>query len=111
MLEQHPTPKRGREQAIEKAARLLADNRVRRMDEARVYEVLGDHETYLVVVDRLGMHCPCPCRVPLCSHVLAVAGLREREAAQRARDEHMVDEYERGQSDVWDRDRDKDLVF
>lgn len=70
-------PKR-REQAIIKAARLIADDRVKVDKTAVVYLVSGDHDLYRVIADPGGIFCPCDARGPLCSHVLAVALIRQQ---------------------------------
>lgn len=57
----------------------MSDGRVRLSDTARVYEVDGDTETYRVMADLDGIFCPCDSHTPLCSHVLAVAAVRERD--------------------------------
>lgn len=78
MSSEHPIPLR-REQPIQKAARLMAEDRVRLSDSARVYLVDGDSETYRVMADLDGIFCPCDATTPLCAHVLAVAAVRERD--------------------------------
>ncbi len=67
-----------REQQIEKAARLLSEDRVMLEPDAQVYRVLGDTGTYNVIATPDGIFCPCPARTPLCSHMLAVALVRQR---------------------------------
>jgi hypothetical protein len=68
------TPRHPHEEPIQKAARLIAEGRIHFAPHARVYDVEGDHETYRVIVDpNAGIFCPCPARLPLCSHALAVA--------------------------------------
>lgn len=78
----HTTPIGARREApIVKAARLLAENRVRRAPTAAVYVVAGDTGSYRVVADSDGIYCPCAARTPLCAHVLAVAQARGIERA------------------------------
>lgn len=74
----HPSPhgRRRREQPIQKAARLLLEERVRFLPSAVVYEVDGDHGTYQVIADGPAYRCPCESRNPLCAHVLAVVQAR-----------------------------------
>ena len=64
---------------IQKAARLIAEDRVHRVTSAQVYIVDGDTDTYRVVACEEGIFCPCRARTMLCSHTLAVAQLRERD--------------------------------
>lgn len=76
-----PTPARRRrgEQPIEKARRLLAEDRVRPLPAASVYLVSGDHGEHRVIADPFGIYCDCPARTSLCSHVLAVATIRQQD--------------------------------
>jgi hypothetical protein len=67
-----------RVQPIEKAARLISEDRVMLAPDAQVYRVLGDSATYNVVASPDGIFCPCAARTPLCAHVLAVALIRQR---------------------------------
>ena len=68
---------RTREAPIEKAARLMAEDRVTLSSTARVYLVAGDSDTYRVIADDDGIFCPCKARTPMCAHVLAVAQARQ----------------------------------
>ena len=67
-----------RVQPIERAARLIAEDRVRLIAGAKVYEVTGDHDVYRVIADQDGIVCPCDARTSLCAHVIAVALIRQR---------------------------------
>lgn len=67
-----------RVQPIEKAARLISEDRVMLEPAAQVYRVLGDSATYNVVASPEGIFCPCAARNPLCAHVIAVALVRQR---------------------------------
>lgn len=67
------------EPAIVKAARLVEQGLVKRRTDADVYDVKGDHYLYRVVAGPEGIECPCAAQTPLCSHVLAVAAVRERD--------------------------------
>lgn len=80
-MSQHPTLTRT-PRAIDKATRLLSEDRVSFLEDARVYRVTGDHHEYAVVYTPEGIACPCEARTPLCSHVLAVAQTRQRERAE-----------------------------
>jgi len=72
-------PRRARRtQPIERAARLIAEDRVMLAADAQVYRVLGDTDTYNVIASPDGVWCPCPARTALCAHVLAVALVRQR---------------------------------
>ena len=79
----NPAPQH-REQPIEKAARLIAEDRVTLSHSARVYLVAGDADTYRVIADDDGIFCPCKARTPMCSHVLAVAQSRQLDKALEA---------------------------
>lgn len=95
MSAQHPTPLRAaqpiktsplrREQPIEKAARLISEDCVTPVPDARVYAVAGDTGTYQVVASPDGIFCPCPARTSLCAHVIAVAMVRQRGKVPAAR--------------------------
>lgn len=64
------------EAVIDKAARLLAEERVEPTDGALVFEVRGDTETYWpVVVSEDRRFCPCPAQGS-CSHVMAAESWR-----------------------------------
>lgn len=79
----HPTGLR-RQKPVEKASQLIVDGKVR-LTSARVYEVQGDHDTYLVIADDTAVICPCDARTPLCSHVLAAAIVEQhRRATEQA---------------------------
>lgn len=70
-----------REPAITKAARLLSGDRVKVDKDAKVYIVEGDSDVYRVIASPDGILCPCPARNPLCSHMIAVAMIRQRGQA------------------------------
>jgi len=63
-----------------KAARLVAQGRVRWSDKHRCFEVKGDSGTTYQI--RVGGMCPCPAHTQPCSHVLAVEEYRRREKEQ-----------------------------
>jgi hypothetical protein len=90
-----PTPVRPRrgEQPIQKAGRLLAEDRVRPLPAASVYLVAGDHGDYRVIADPFGIYCPCEARTPLCAHVLAVAMMRQQQS-QPAVEEHAGEDWQ-----------------
>lgn len=77
-------PIRTREQPIEKAARLIAQDCVHLVPAALVYVVDGDTDNHLVIANQQGIFCSCEARTPLCSHVLAVAQVRQSEQARVA---------------------------
>ena len=59
---------------LDKARRLLEQERVLRAPETETYRVDGDHDSYFVTVsaDGRNAYCPCPTRGPTCSHTAAV---------------------------------------
>jgi hypothetical protein len=79
MRSEHPTALR-RLQPIQKAAKLIAENRVRHAMVAHVYVVAGDTAEYRVIASPDGIVCSCPAQIALCSHVLAVAQVRLADA-------------------------------
>lgn len=83
----HEDPTRGPRKPLslplDKAARLVSEDRVHEAPAASVYVVEGDTDTYHVVASAAGIFCPCKARTPLCSHVLAVAQVRGAERALR----------------------------
>jgi hypothetical protein len=84
MRSQEPTAGLRRLQPIQKAARLLAEGRVRLVADDQVYIVEGDSDTYYVSAGPRGIHCPCPATTMLCSHALAVMQVRQRDEALSA---------------------------
>lgn len=58
---------------VDKAQRLLSQDRVTELDPPRVFLIEGDHDTYRVIVGPgLFRWCECPYQGPgVCSHLLA----------------------------------------
>ena len=78
VTETKPAGKLRKMAPIEKAARLISEDKVMLAPDAQVYRVLGDTDTYNVVAAPDGVWCPCPARSALCSHALAVVLVRQR---------------------------------
>jgi SWIM zinc finger len=74
-----------RVQPIERAARLIAEEKVTLDSSAKVYTVVGDHDVYRVIATEEGIFCPCPARSALCAHALAVAITRQAGKASPER--------------------------
>jgi hypothetical protein len=83
MSSAQPTALR-RQQPIQKAARLIAEDRVTLLPAAFVYEVRGDTSTYRVIADADSIVCSCPATTSLCAHVLATAALRQQVRSEFA---------------------------
>jgi len=60
------------EAVIEKAQKLVATGRVRKVDDVQVFDVDGSSGTYQVVLRVGAMSCTCPAS-GTCSHILAAA--------------------------------------
>ena len=54
-----------------KAARLRAEGKVRKLERADVFVVVGDHDVYMIVLNGSEAFCSCPSTKPDCSHVRA----------------------------------------
>jgi hypothetical protein len=69
---------------FEKAQRLVAEERVAPFPQDKVFEVRGDHGTYLVVIGAGHLYCSCPAHCE-CSHIAAAGLMRlEKQNGRRA---------------------------
>lgn len=78
----------------QKAWRLHSEGRVRKLEDAQTFVVVGDHDTYLIVLNGTEAFCSCPSTNPDCSHVRASKHERGRLLDDKRVEENGGDPFE-----------------